>query len=160
MSVGADLDVGRLEIPMDDPLLMGGFEGLGDLTRNLKRAFETEWAPAQAIGERFSLDQLHDEKLTVVGVLEVVDDRDVWVIQRSQQLGFALESGDAVRFRCECIGQDLDRHEPLQPGVPGSIHLAHSAGPDEANDFIGADSRTLWQSQVCVIIWLTPASRP
>ena len=41
-AVGPDFDVCRLEIAVDDPLLVGGFERHGDLLRDRQRVFERQ----------------------------------------------------------------------------------------------------------------------
>ena len=51
-AVGADLDVGRLQIAMDDALLVRGFERLGDLLRDRQRLVERNRALRDAIRER------------------------------------------------------------------------------------------------------------
>ena len=43
-AVGADLDVGRLQIAMDDALLVRGFERFGDLPRDRERLVERKRA--------------------------------------------------------------------------------------------------------------------
>ena len=51
-AVGPHLDVCRLEIAMDDALLVRGFERLGDLPRDRQRLGERKRALRDAIGER------------------------------------------------------------------------------------------------------------
>ncbi len=43
-----------------------------------------------------SVDQFHDEGLHAVGIFEAVDLRDVRMIERRQNLCFALEAGEAI----------------------------------------------------------------
>ena len=62
-AVGPDLDVGRLEIAMNDALLVRGFERLGDLPRDRERLVERERPARDAVGERLALDQLHHERV-------------------------------------------------------------------------------------------------
>ena len=60
-AVGADLDVARLEIAMDDALLVRGVERVGDLPRDAERLVERSAALPDPLGQRRPLDQLHDE---------------------------------------------------------------------------------------------------
>ena len=39
-------------------------------------------------------------------------------------------------------GDDLGGHLTAQSRIAGAIHLAHSAFPEQADDFVGADTRT------------------
>ena len=50
-AVGPDLDVGRLQIAMDDALLVRGFERLGDLPRDGQRFVERKASARDALGE-------------------------------------------------------------------------------------------------------------
>ena len=61
-AVGADLDVGGLQIAMDDPLLVRGFQGFGDLLRDRQRLVERDCPASDAIRERRPLDQFHHER--------------------------------------------------------------------------------------------------
>jgi hypothetical protein len=67
-----------------------------------------------------------------------IDLRDVWVIQRGQHLGFALEAGHAFRVLCEGFRQDLQRNFALEfvslarytsPKPPAPIGARISYGP-------------------------------
>ena len=62
------------------------------ICRAMASASSSGIAPAlQPRGEIFTLDQLHDERRSVVGVLQPVDGRDLRVIRARQDLGFALK---------------------------------------------------------------------
>jgi hypothetical protein len=47
-AVGPDLDVGRLQIAMDDAVFVRGLERVGDLLRNREDFVEREANPAEA----------------------------------------------------------------------------------------------------------------
>ena len=55
------LDVGGLEIAVDDPLVMCRFQRVGDLSRDGQRFIDWNRALRDAIRERQPLDKLHDE---------------------------------------------------------------------------------------------------
>ena len=62
------------------------------------------------------------------------------MIERGQRLRFACEPGEAIGIAGEGIGQNLQRHVPIELGVPRAIDLAHPACPDLGEDFIGAET--------------------
>ena len=62
-AVVAHLDVGRLQIAMDDALLVRGFERLGDLPRDRQRVGERHRALRDALREGLALDQFHHERV-------------------------------------------------------------------------------------------------
>ena len=100
-----------------------------------------------AVGKCPPLDQFHDEGARAVQLLEAIDSRDVRVIQSGEGSGFALEPGQPRPVVSEGFGQDLDRHVALQPAIPSPIHLAHAAGSDGGDDFVGTEASAGPQGQ-------------
>ena len=47
--------------------------------------------------------------------------------EAGQDLGFALEAGEALGVRSDGLGQDLDGHLATELGVFGAIHGPHAA---------------------------------
>ena len=76
---------------MDDPLLVSGFERLGDLPRDRQRLVQRNRRSSNAVGQRRPLDELHDKCFAVGRVLEPVHRGDVRMIQRREDFGFALK---------------------------------------------------------------------
>ena len=61
-AVGAHLDVRGLQIAMDDPLLVRGFERLRDLLRDRQRLVERDRAPRDPLRQVLALDEFHHER--------------------------------------------------------------------------------------------------
>ena len=80
-AIVANLDVRRLQIAMDDALLVRRFERVGDLPGDLQGFGESDWSPRDAIGQRRPLDEFHREKRTARCVFQSVDLRDVGMVQ-------------------------------------------------------------------------------
>ena len=80
-AIGAQLDVGGLEIAVDDPLFVRRFEGFGNLLRDGQRLIDWNGPLCNAISQCRPLDQLHDQRLGLVGLLEAIDRGDVWMIE-------------------------------------------------------------------------------
>jgi hypothetical protein len=144
-AVGADLDVGGLQIPVDDPVLVRGLERLGDLPRRRQRLVHRQGTLAETVGERGPFDQLHDERGYGVSgisgtVLQPVDRGDVGMVERRQHFGFALEPRQPLGVRRDGRGQHLDGDLALQPRVGRAIHLAHAACPERAEHLVDADA--------------------
>ena len=91
--VGSDLYVCRLQVAVDDSLFVRRLERLGDLPGEREGFIERETAVDDAIGERWALDQLHHQRDGPVLLFEAVNLRDMGMIQRRQNFGFALEAG-------------------------------------------------------------------
>ena len=91
---GCDLDVGRLQIAMDDPLVVRGFEGVGDLTGVFQRIAQREGPLCDALGERLTRDQRQDERPDAVAFFHAVNRCDVRMIECGEQPRLALEAGE------------------------------------------------------------------
>ena len=64
-AVVRELDVGRLEIAMQDPLLVRRLESLGDLEEQRQRLLDRDRTARDARRQVLALDQLHDEEAAV-----------------------------------------------------------------------------------------------
>ena len=104
-AIGRDLDVGRLQIAMDDALLVRRFERLGDLPRNRHRLVQRQRPAGDPIGQRLALDQFEDQRMRLAAVLEPVNRADVRMVERGQHLRFALEAGQAFGIGREGSGR-------------------------------------------------------
>jgi len=61
-AVGAQLDVGGLQVAMDDAVLVRRFERVGDLARDRQGLVQRKRAVGNAIGERRTVDELEDQR--------------------------------------------------------------------------------------------------
>ena len=134
------LDVGRFEIPVDDALLVRRLERLRDLSCDEECLVDRDRAFRNAVSQRGALDQFHDEPSHTIALLEAVDDRDVGMIQRREDFGFALEPHQPLGVCRNGLRQDLDRDLPFQVRVSSAIHLTHAAHSDLGGDFIRAEA--------------------
>ena len=92
-AVRPDFYVGRLEIAMDDALLVRGFECVGYLPRDVERVLERDPGGAQGhVSERLAIDQLHDQRVHAATFLDAVNLRDVRMIERREDVRLTLEA--------------------------------------------------------------------
>ena len=125
---------------MDNALLVGRLQRLGDLLRDRQRLVDGNGSPHDAIGQGWPLDQLHDEGGRAGTLLQPVDDGNVWMIQRGEHFRFPLEAGQSLGILGDGFWQHLDGHLPLQVRVCGAIDLAHAARADLRGDVIRTES--------------------
>lgn len=85
-------------------------------------------------------------------LLDAVDRRDVWMIERRKQLRLAFESGEAFWVPRHLGGKDLDRHITVEPRVARAVHLAHPARADGRGDFTGAEASSGRKSHVLLTL--------
>ena len=129
-AVGADFDVGRLQIAVHDALLMRCFERLCDLLGDGQRLVQRYRSAGDALREIVALDQLHRQRRHARGSFDAVDLSDVRVVQRGQNLRFALKPSHAVGVAREGLRQRLEGHLALEVGIGRPIHLAHAASAE------------------------------
>lgn len=137
-AVVSDLDVGGLQVAMNDTRLVAGLERLGDLFGDRERFVDGNLPLRDAIGQRRPFDELEDQRAR----LEAVDAGDVGVVQRGENLGLARESGDALGVGRERLRQHLERDVAVERGVAGAIHLAHAALPEGGEDLERPETRS------------------
>ncbi len=84
---------------MDDPLLMGGFQGFGDLLGDRQCLVNRDWPLRDSLRQRWPFDQFQNQRLLPFGFFQPVDVADVGMVQGGQDFGFALEPGQPCRDR-------------------------------------------------------------
>jgi len=175
LAVWSDLDVGGLQVPMDDALLVGRLQRLGDLQRDGHGLVYRQRTASQPLGQIFAGSQFHDEevdgrarglegvrawssrawgrkglgawvlgpgswacplpgahkgrpyiRIGPLGVLKGIDGRYVGVVEGGEDLGFALEAGEALWIGGHRFGQHLDRDLSAQLRVVGKVDLTHA----------------------------------
>ena len=126
---------------MDEAFFVRGFERVGDLPRDGQRLGQRHRPARDVDGEVFPLDKLHHDRDLTVDLFEPVDVRDVRMVERRQRLRFAGEPRDTIGIAGQRVGQHLDGHLAIEPGVARAVHLAHAAGAKGRDDFVGAEAR-------------------
>jgi hypothetical protein len=129
---------------VDDAERVGRLERLGDLARDRQRLVERHWSAGDAHAQVAAFDQLHDDRAgggagTRRRVLEPIDLRDVGVIERRQRPRLAFEAHQPIAVAGERGRKDLQRHVTPELGVAGAIDLAHPAGAECRDHFVGAE---------------------
>ena len=106
-AVGPDFDVRRLQVAVDDALLVRGLERVGDLPRDFEGFVGADRPAGDALGEILAFHELHHERRIAGAILQSVDVRNVWVVQRSQGVRLTLEAPETIRIR-----RERSREEP------------------------------------------------
>ena len=112
-AVVPNLDVGRLEIAMDDAGSCAA-SSASAICRAIGSASSSGIGPRAIRCERSSPSTSSIAKCTVGLLDDAVDLRDVWMIERGERLRLALEARQAVGIGREQLRQDLDCDITLQ----------------------------------------------
>ena len=138
--VVANFDVRRLQIAMDDAVVVGLLERLGNLPRDWKRLFEWYGAPRHPGGEILAVHEFHHDRMDPVCFFETVDLGNVRVIQPRERPRFPLKTPQSLGVSREHLRQDLQRDVTIQLRIARSIDLAHATGAKSIEDFVRAEA--------------------
>src|SRR5436305_569873 len=108
---------------MHDPLIVSGIECAGDLLREPKALLDGWPSSFDALCERVALDELHDDRVHRVVVVDAVDGRDVWMVDRGQRPRFALEARQAGHVGVEFRWENFDRDLSTELRIAGAEYL-------------------------------------
>ena len=131
-----------LEVPVQDPLRVGGLHRARDLDRGGGQGLRHgQGAPGEAVGQRRSLHQLHDQHRPPVGrLLEAEERGDAGMRQRGEGARLGMEAGHAARGAGEGVREGLERHAPLEPRIAPDVNLPHSPSTEERTTSWGRPS--------------------
>jgi hypothetical protein len=141
--VGCHQHVGRLDVAMDDALLVGVLDGLADGDEQLQAFADCEPVGVAILRDGQALDQFHDE-IGASGVrgAGVEDLGDVGVVHQRQRLALRPEAGDHL-LGVHALLDDLERHLAADGlALFGEIDDAHAAVAQDADQLVGPDPRT------------------
>jgi hypothetical protein len=135
-------DVFRLEIAVDDALLVSRGQAPAHLNRILDRFLHGQRPGLDGVAQRLPFQQLgHDVRLTVVRG-DFVDREDVRMIQSSRCTRFLLETPQPIRICAVRHRQDFDRDLATELRIARAIHLAHAARAECGDDLVRAEAST------------------
>ena len=122
---------------MNDSVLVRIFERLTNLLGDGQRFFQGQRTHDHPLGNRWSFDQFHHQP-GLVGIHESVNGRNVWMVERGEDLGFALKPLDFLGIPCDVSWEDFDSYRPTQLAVPGAIDLTHPTNTELRDDFVSS----------------------
>jgi hypothetical protein len=140
-------DVGRLQVAVDDAVLVCGLEGFGDLLGDGQGLVDGNRPAPNPVRQGLAVHELQDQRADMGrgpsrSFFQAKNRGDVGVIEGGQQLRLALEAGDTLGIGGKDIWQELQGDITLKPRVPCPIHDAHPAGAEGGNHLIRPETNT------------------
>ena len=126
---------------MDEIPIVGGLERGRNLHPDSDRLGHGQRPTRDRLGERLARNQLHDEAAEAIELGQLVNRRDVWMIEGCQRTCFTAQSREAVRIATERRIDELYGDLAAERRVPRAVHLTHAAGAEFGNDLIGTEWR-------------------
>jgi hypothetical protein len=125
---------------VNDALFVRRFDGVRDLTCDRESLVERQSTAPNAIRQRRTRHQLHDERRLAVRLVQSIDLRDAGMVECGEHLRLASKPGEPIGIVCEGVGQNLQRDIAVELGVSGTPDLAHAAGTELGGDFARAEA--------------------
>src|SRR6266542_2189476 len=88
---------------------------------------------------RYPIQKFHGDECLAILLANVVDSAYVGVIQCRRGLGFALKTSKSLRIASNCLWQEFESNEAMQPRVLGLIHHSHAATAEFFDDLVVRD---------------------
>ena len=139
LPIRSDLDIRRLQVPMDDPFLMSSLEPLCNLDEQRDRFVYSNATLRNSFCQRLAFHQFHDDERLPVVLFETIERGDVRVVDLSEESGFSLESFQSIFVSCEFFGKHFDSDVTSESCIAGSVDFSHSTRTDSLDDFVLAE---------------------
>jgi hypothetical protein len=133
-AVRGEPQIPRLEIAVHDPALVERDQTVRQLDPDPPHLVVAEAALANQGIDRSPGHELHHEEIDAVIRVEVVNGRDVGMIEPRQRQRFLLESGAAFVVGEAAVRQQLECDVAIETLVARPVHDAHPAGADSLQD--------------------------
>lgn len=129
-------DVGRLDVPVDDPLLVGFVQAFSDLDCERENVIDGERPLLDPVLESPALDKFHRDEGSAVVFIDLVDRADVGMVEGGRRPGFVYEAGLGVFIAREIGVEELEGDGPFELRVLGLVDHAHPALAELGEDLV------------------------
>ena len=134
-------DIGRLEISVNDPALMGRMDGPGQRGHQLGSGPSGLGRARQPVVEVPAFEQFQRHERQAVDFADVVDLQDVRVPEPGDRLGLDSEPGQMVHLRLLSAHDHLESHQAIQALLARLVHNAHAPFTELAEDVVAGNRR-------------------
>ena len=112
VAVARDHDVLRLEVAVDDPRGVRLGQAFGHVLQVAQELRQRSPAAMNLLAQRHTVDVLQRDEVEAFGLADLVDVRDVGVVERGDGVRLLLEAAQPLPAPAELRGQELERHRP------------------------------------------------
>ena len=136
-AVFVDHDVLRLDIAMDNAVIMCVLKGLADLRGKERRLLCRELSLlSEILLHCDALDELHHDIVHLLAVADVIYRNDVRMRKHRDSLRLSLEPSAQLNVCRDFIAQDFYGDKAIQPAVQSLKDNRHSAASDNLQDLV------------------------
>ena len=120
-------DVGRLHIPMQNPVSMCVSDRSADRDQQSRGLARGQGPAADSLGQRFPFDQLHTEVRETRLLADLKDRDDMRMSQFGSGFRFGLKSPEIIRRRKNSANHHLQGDITIQAALMGPVDDPHPA---------------------------------
>ena len=132
-------DIVRFQIAVDQAGRMRDNKTGGHFAGDPSGLLRRQRAALEARTQGLAVEQLGDQVRPSIDHPDVEDLDDVRVVERGGDACLAQESFDALRVVRAVVGEELQRHVPLQAHIRGAVDVAHAPASHQADNSIRSD---------------------
>ena len=137
-------EVGRLDVTVDEPLIVGVLEPRGCLAEIFGHLADIERPlPLHLRVKIRAVDVLEHDEVDCPRRLEVERPGDIGMIEAGRRLRFPFEAGQIGTLLHPLHRQDLDGHLVVEGGMFRQVDAAHAAGAEEPQQLVFAEDEAL-----------------
>ena len=124
---------------MDDAFAVSGLESRRNAGGAAQRFAQRHRASEEALLQRLAFDELENQERSVLSLDNVEERADVGMVDLRDEPRFALEAGETIGIVGERRREDLDGDVSSKASVARTIHLAHGAVTQQADNLISPE---------------------
>jgi len=137
-TVARNENVFRLEVAVNNPLLVQGGETVGELRGNVLWLCGPACRLKECLAESFAFEEFGNDVVDACSLADVVNPDDVGMIQSGDGTSLLFEAAKAIGIIDKGRGKSLEGNVALQSSVASAIGFAHGSSTDGRDDFIRA----------------------
>ena len=126
---------------MHDAFVVCRGQSACNLNRQLDRLADRQRAVLQPFLKRDAGEQFGNDIRRLLVAADVVDDKNVGVIERRSRASLLFEPSHPIRVGGKRRGQHFERDLTPKPWIARPIDVAHPARPEQVDHLIGAEER-------------------
>ena len=128
LAVLIDHDVPRLDVAVEDLVVVGVGQSIAELHAQIDRPLRWNGTLVNDLMQRRTFDPLHHQiEMTTAGEAEIIHRHDVRLVHFRHRPSFALEALGEFRLHSEFRRQNFDRYRPVQAPLLRFVNGSHAS---------------------------------
>ena len=148
-ALARDHQVGRLDVTVNDALLVRRLQSLCRLNGDIERILQLEWAGLDLLLQRLAFEEGHGNEGLAIGFRDFMHGADIRVIQRGGRFRFSPEPRLYVLVTKQVSCQEFQSDRTLEVRVLGLVNDTHAALAELRGDLVVRDGLADHRREYC-----------